>query len=246
MTTTAKDMARWMCFFHLDRGALDGVRLLIEESHASLRTRDFDPVDGAPGGPRGFADIPFRPISTYGHIGSINAFLSRFALAPELELGVFIAQNTSDSFTPLARVPDLVFDRELTRRGELTVTDQFPKATDADSEAGVLLSVTTWLGFWRRFRQQSETRRLGTTLSLIALLASLPLVWPGFVVANAPAPDRVDFSEVFSNWPIPLLGDLSLVAIVIAGVAVPMVLCLLPVWTHSGWNLIRRIHNIAL
>jgi CubicO group peptidase (beta-lactamase class C family) len=344
MTTTANDMARWMRF-HLNRGELDGIRLLSENGYAELRTRDFDPVEGAAGRARGFADIPYRSISYYGHTGSINAFYSKFAIAPELGLGVFIAQNTSDDFDPLASVPRLVFDRELVRRGDLLraiitaqpteedieaaagvagrymttrrvyhgplkffaaldgvtelsaeegrlvgshpnapfvrigpdlwenrLGDRLAFARDADGRithvvtpggatdmvpvtwrsdprilayalgATLLLSLTTWLGLWRRFGQQPETRKTGTALSITALLATLPLVWLGVLAANAPDTEALDFSAVFSDWPLPFISDLSLAATVIAGVGVVLVLCLIPVWARSGWNLIRRIH----
>ena len=344
MTTTADDMARWMRF-HLNRGELDGVRLLTEAGYAALRTRDFDPVAGAAGRARGFADIPYRSISYYGHTGSINAFYSKFAIAPDLGLGVFIAQNTSDDFDPLASVPKLVFDRELARRAELPPSIRTADPTEEDiaaakevagrymttrryyrgplkffaamegpvrisaeegrlitpyrnapyvrigtdlwenrlgdrlafarSEDGeithivtsggatdavpvtwredpmilayslgatVLFSLTTWLGFWRRVRQQPETRKIGVVMSTVALMASLPLVWLGVVAANAPDTDRFDFSAVFSDWPLPFIHDLTFAATILAGTAVLMVLCLVPVWMLPGWNSIRRIH----
>ncbi len=344
MTTTADDMARWMRF-HLNRGELDGVRLLSEAGHAALRRRDFDPVSGAPGRASGFADIPYRSIRYYGHTGSINAFLSKFAIAPALGIGVFIAQNTSDHFDPIERVPLLVFDRELAQRGERPSAARIPTPTEEDIEAAaavagqyittrrvffgplkilaaldgvtelsardglltgphpnapfariapdvwenrlgqrlafvrgddesveylitpggatavlpvtwrsepmilagalgatVLLSFTTWLGFWRRFRQQPERRRTGTALSVIALLAALPIAWLGVLAARMPGPNDLSFAEVFSDWPLPFLADLSLAATVTCGVGALMTICLIPVWARSRWNLLRRTH----
>ncbi|MFK8051533.1 MAG: serine hydrolase domain-containing protein [Woeseiaceae bacterium] len=116
MTTTANDMARWMRF-HLNRGALDGERLMSDDTYALLRSRHFDEVPGGPSRAHGFADAPYRDTFFYGHTGSINAFFSKFAIAPELGLGVFISQNTSDSFEPLAGLPKRVFDRALRQRG---------------------------------------------------------------------------------------------------------------------------------
>ena len=143
MTTTASDMARWMRF-HLGRGELDGVRLLSEASYELLRTRNFDPVPGAAGRAFGFADIPYRTTHYYGHTGSINSFFSMFALAPELELGVFVSQNTSDNFDPLKQTTTLIFDRELRERGELEVMNRrLPTEDDiaaAEEIAGTYLS----------------------------------------------------------------------------------------------------------
>lgn len=345
MTTTACDMARWMRF-HLNRGELDGVRLLSEAGYAALRTRDFDPVAGAAGRARGFADIPYRSVVYYGHTGSINAFYSKFAIAPALGMGVFIAQNTSDDFAPLASVPLRVFDRELALRGErvspaslqsaaeddigaaeavagryitsrrhfsgplqlfdamegvmeLTAQDglllfgghpnapyvriapdlwenrlgqrlAFVRGEDGSVDhvitpsggtdgvpvdwradpmtlafalgATVLFSLTTWLGFWRRVRQQRERRRTGMMLSSIALMATLPIVWLGVLASSLPSPEDLDFAAVFSNWPFPFLADLSLAATLAAIAGAVMAICLIPAWTGSGWNLVRRLH----
>ncbi|MEE4297352.1 MAG: serine hydrolase domain-containing protein [Wenzhouxiangella sp.] len=344
MTTTAADMARWMRF-HLNRGELDGVRLISEEGYATLRSRAFDPMPGAAGRASGFADIPFRSVVSYGHTGSINEFLSKFAIAPELGLGVFIAQNSSNHFDPLDSVPSLVFDRALAMRGEnipvALVTDAKPEDIEAAEEvagrymtsrrvfsgplkilaamdgvmklsaqdgllvgrhpsapfariapdlwenrfgqrlafvrgedgsvehvitpagasdavpvdwrsdpmllgiafgATALFSLTTWLGFWRRFRQQHETRRTGTLLSATALLATLPVVWMIVLATQVPGPDELAFADVFSDWPIPFLGQLALSATVVAGTAIILTVCLVPAWARSGWNVARRLH----
>ncbi len=131
MTTTAADMARWLRF-HLNQGELDGLRLLTRGSYGEMRRRQFDPVPDAPGRAHGFFDLPYRSTSYYGHTGSINAFYSKFAVAPELGLGVFIAQNTSDDFDPLSFVPRLVMDRELALRGEFDPAASRPEPTAAD------------------------------------------------------------------------------------------------------------------
>jgi len=344
MTTTADDMARWMRF-HLNRGELDGVRLLSESSYAELRSRDFDPVAGAAGRASGFADIPYRSVAYYGHTGSINEFLSKFAIAPDLDLGVFVSQNSSNHFDALDAVPSLVFDRALALRGEPAPVALAPAVTESDIEAAeavagryltsrrvfagplkilaamdgvvelraedglligrhphapykrigpnlwenrlgqrlafvraedgsvdhvitpggatdavpvgllteprvlaasvgatVLFSLTTWLGFWRRFRQQREKRRAGILLSVIALLATLPIAWLGVTAARFPGPEDLAFADFFSQWPHPFIGRLSLAATVTACTGALLVICLYPVWSRSGWNLARRMH----
>ncbi|MEM9689248.1 MAG: serine hydrolase domain-containing protein [Pseudomonadota bacterium] len=116
MTTTAVDMARWMRF-HLNRGELDGVRLMSEATYAQMRSATFDRVPGSGVRAHGFADVPYRTVRYYGHSGSINEFLSNLVLAPELDLGVFISQNAADSFDPLQGVPTRVMDRALLAQG---------------------------------------------------------------------------------------------------------------------------------
>ncbi|MEL7296596.1 MAG: serine hydrolase domain-containing protein, partial [Pseudomonadota bacterium] len=115
ISTTAADMARWMRF-HLNRGELDGLRLMSESTYALMRTRQFDEVPGGPSRAHGFADVPYRATTLYGHTGSINAFYSNFLVSQELGFGVFISQNTSDSFEPLTSVPHRVFDYLLGHR----------------------------------------------------------------------------------------------------------------------------------
>lgn len=130
ITTTADDMARWMRF-HLNRGELDGARLMSEDTYALMRSRHFDEVPGGPSRAHGFADVPYRDTLFYGHTGSINAFYSSFVVSPELGLGVFISQNASDSFDPLAGLPKRVFDRAVRARGAADF-DLRDKPTDAD------------------------------------------------------------------------------------------------------------------
>jgi len=108
--------------------------------------------------------------------------------------------------------------------------------------ATALFSLTTWLGFWRRFRQQHETRRTGSLLSAMALLATLPVVWMIVVASQVPGPDELAFADVFSDWPIPFLGQLALSATVVAGTAIVLTVCLVPAWARSGWNVARRLH----
>ncbi len=116
MTITARDMATWMRF-HLNQGELNGTRLLSKEAYAKMRTRAYDPVSGAAGRAHGFGDIPYRDSLYYGHTGSINAFLSKFIVSPDLDIGVFISQNTSDTFKPLSGLPRMIMDRELVLMG---------------------------------------------------------------------------------------------------------------------------------
>ncbi|MEM7741305.1 MAG: serine hydrolase domain-containing protein [Pseudomonadota bacterium] len=116
MTITPDDMGKWMRFL-LGRGELDGVRLLSEETFAMMRERVFE---GDPRGPdmvHGFSDRPFRSITLYGHDGSINSVYSTMVIAPDLDLAVFLTQNSHATYVPMSQLPHLVMDRVLTARG---------------------------------------------------------------------------------------------------------------------------------
>ncbi|MEO1656093.1 MAG: serine hydrolase domain-containing protein [Pseudomonadota bacterium] len=116
MTITPADMGKWMRF-HLGRGELDGVRLLSEETYALMRERAFE---GDPRGSdiaHGFSDRPFRSTTLYGHDGSINSVFSTMVIAPELNLAVFVAQNSHATYKPVGQLPHLLMDRVLMARG---------------------------------------------------------------------------------------------------------------------------------
>ncbi|MEO0364874.1 MAG: serine hydrolase domain-containing protein [Pseudomonadota bacterium] len=343
MTTTAVDMGRWMRFL-LNRGELDGVRLMTESTFQLMRSKAFDPVPGAGVRAHGFADVPYHGIRYFGHTGSINEFYSKFIVAPELDLGVFISQNAADSFDPLTGVPHLVMNRELAIQG----TSDFllrPEPTDEDVDAAeavagtyisarrpffgpdkfvsivqgtvdisakegrlliagstapyvrvgeglwenrngsrigivkgegggvtriigssgatdllpvtfwtnpfnltigllatVFFTVTTWLGLWRRARQVREKSTTGTIVSWIALAGVLPLVCLGVVARRIPEARDMGFAEFMSNWPLPLIGELTLVSTIVAAFAVMLLIFLLPAWKGTEWSIWRKLH----
>ncbi|MEM1381517.1 MAG: serine hydrolase domain-containing protein [Pseudomonadota bacterium] len=116
MTITTSDMAKWMRF-HLGRGALDGVRLMQEETYALMRTRAFEDDSLGADMAHGFSDQIFRGLRIYGHSGSINSVYSVFMVAPDLDRGVFLVQNSHTTYTPLSQIAPLFFAREMELRG---------------------------------------------------------------------------------------------------------------------------------
>ncbi|MBI1392584.1 MAG: serine hydrolase [Alphaproteobacteria bacterium] len=118
MTTTAADMAKWMAFL-LGEGSLGDVRLLSEETYALMRERAFrDRLSGADMA-HGFQDLRFRDTILFGHGGSINSFLSRITIAPELGVGIFVSQNNEQAGAPPNSISLKVIDRELERKGDM-------------------------------------------------------------------------------------------------------------------------------
>ncbi|MEM7762678.1 MAG: serine hydrolase domain-containing protein [Pseudomonadota bacterium] len=344
ITTTAADMARWMRF-HLNRGELDGVRLMSESTYALMRSRQFDEVPGGPSRAHGFADVPYRATTLYGHTGSINAFYSNFLVSPELGFGVFISQNTSDSFEPLTSVPHRVFDYLLGHRygafslrptpqdgdqalaeeiagdyitnrrifdGLLKVLAVFDGALQVSAQDGylltpnqpayvridddlwenregsrlavvrdadgnvlrllggygsthlepvtfwtdpgklrlaflltVLFAITTWLGLWRRLRQQREATTTGRVLSTLALLGIAPFIWMAVLSARVADVQNQSFAEIFADWPPTLVLWIATAATVAVVFAVALAIGLPFAWRRARWNIWRRLHYSA-
>ena len=94
MSASGEDMARWM-LFHLGRGTLDGVTLMKPETHDLMWTRHFsDRPFGSDAG-LGFYTRKVNGVDIFGHGGATATFYTDMILAPSLDLGVFVSQNTT-------------------------------------------------------------------------------------------------------------------------------------------------------
>lgn len=109
IASTATDMARWMRF-HLNGGALDGVRLMSPETHSLMWTRGFPDRPGAADLAHGFQDRSYRGLRALGHGGATAAFYTNMVLVPELGLGVFISQNSRQTRLSVSQLPELIID----------------------------------------------------------------------------------------------------------------------------------------
>ena len=109
MSATAFDMARWMKF-HLNGGELDGVRLLSEETHQDMWTRAYNDRPYGSDVAHGFQDLHYRGLRLLGHAGGTAAFLTNMILVPELNLGIFISQNSAEDFVPIQQFPGQLID----------------------------------------------------------------------------------------------------------------------------------------
>lgn len=109
----AADMARWMRF-HLNRGALEGRRLMSRAAHEEMWSRAFGASDEWPGLAHGFQAFRYRGVDVYGHGGSTGNFQSNMLLVPSLDLGVFVSQNSGqDGYAAVHALTRLVIDRQL-------------------------------------------------------------------------------------------------------------------------------------
>jgi CubicO group peptidase (beta-lactamase class C family) len=110
IASSATDMTRWMRL-HLNRGELEGVRLMRADTHAQMWTRAFDDRPAAADVAHGFQDRVYRELRLFGHGGGTAAFLTNMVLVPELGLGVFMSQNGTYASSPLAQLPERIIDR---------------------------------------------------------------------------------------------------------------------------------------
>ncbi|MGJ3233059.1 MAG: serine hydrolase domain-containing protein [Oceanicaulis sp.] len=113
IASTADDMARWMRF-HINGGALDGVRLLQPETHARMQERLFPGREAGADMAHGFMSRPYGDQTLWGHGGAVNSFLSNMQIAQPLGLGVFVSQSGSRAGA-FRLLPDLVIDHALER-----------------------------------------------------------------------------------------------------------------------------------
>ncbi len=112
ISASAHDMARWMKF-HLNGGELDGVRLLSPETHQQMWTRAFNDRPLGADVAHGFQDAPYRGMHLFGHGGGTAAFLTNMIMVPELNLGVFISQNSAEHYNLIMQFPWIIIDHIL-------------------------------------------------------------------------------------------------------------------------------------
>lgn len=113
VAASAADMARWMRF-HLNRGALEGRRLMSRDAHEEMWSRPFGASEEWPGLAHGFQAFRYRGVDVFGHGGSTGNFQSNMLLVPALDLGVFVSQNSGqDGYAAVSTLTRLVIDREL-------------------------------------------------------------------------------------------------------------------------------------
>lgn len=163
MASTAADMTRWMRF-HLNGGQLDGVRLLGARSHALMRTRVFDDRPEAADVAHGFQSRPHRGVSTLGHGGATALYRTQMVLAPELGLGIFVAQNTNrGGYAALSAITDLVVERFAPSPADM--------AGAATSEQASAASAADYVGRYRNNRRSFSTftAALSTDESLVVV-----------------------------------------------------------------------------
>ncbi|GJL91731.1 serine hydrolase domain-containing protein [Hyphococcus sp.] len=114
MASSAHDMAQWM-LVHLGAGAYNGAQIMRADTHDLMWSRAFtDRTEGADLA-HGFQARVYRGVKTFGHGGATTSFYTDMTLVPELGLGIFISQSTSDDRGLVFDLAPLVIDHVLDR-----------------------------------------------------------------------------------------------------------------------------------
>jgi CubicO group peptidase (beta-lactamase class C family) len=94
MSASATAMARWM-LAHLNRGELDGQRILAPATADQMYARTFTHDPRLPGWGLGFYEKSSHGLRILGHGGDTGWFHTELALVPSENLGVFASFNTN-------------------------------------------------------------------------------------------------------------------------------------------------------
>ncbi len=118
MSATAADMARFM-LAHLNKGELDGERILEAETAREMHTLLASNAEGVDGMVHGFIERSLPgDFDAFGHGGALFHFFSEMILIPDLELGVFISTNTRGGRSMTRALPNLLVDHFFVEPGE--------------------------------------------------------------------------------------------------------------------------------
>lgn len=343
MAATAADMAQWM-EFHLNGGELGGVRLLSSGTHEQMWTRAFNDRPQGADVAHGFQDRPYRGLRLIGHGGGTAAFLTNMIMVPELNLGIFLSQNSAESASPISQLPELILDHirndtfqpflveestsdeleelagtylnnrrvfstfaavlglptavsltpvsdnalVLSGMGESTYYQAWEERDDIFEDAAgqrlsvirddrgnvtaladgsgvhtmervgfmnnpntffgsfglaLLLTLTTLLGFWRRFGHGQNHGFSSPVAGLISFLASVSILT--LVVAVAILTSSLtsfDISQLPGDYPSNAMYFTHYAGWFVAIMSLFMLIGLWPAWSDSGWKLFRRLH----
>ncbi|WP_411816600.1 serine hydrolase domain-containing protein [Hyphococcus sp. DH-69] len=105
MASTADDMAQWMLVL-LGRGSHNGVALFTPETHATM----LDALPHVPSMTSGFLTRNYHGVQTLGHPGATAYFLTNMTLIPELNIGIYVSQNSGGDRGLVMGLSDLVLD----------------------------------------------------------------------------------------------------------------------------------------
>lgn len=109
VSSTAADMARFM-LAHLGGGAVEGVRILGENTTRQMHSPLFDPYPELPPLLHGFYRSDRNGRTVFGHGGDVNQFHSNMAMLPDEDVGVFVSYNSDPGAVARANVVSAFID----------------------------------------------------------------------------------------------------------------------------------------
>ncbi|MEX6632552.1 serine hydrolase domain-containing protein [Hyphococcus lacteus] len=142
VSSTADDMAQWMLVL-LGRGNHNGVQLMTPETYAKM----FAAVPDKPAMVNGFMTQSYHGVQTVGHAGATAQFLTNMMLVPDLDIGIYVSQNTGGARGLVMGLSDLVLDH--------MVGDSFdrPPSDDPAFEEAAAAYAGSYLSNRRSFTQ---------------------------------------------------------------------------------------------
>ena len=188
MSSSAGDMARWM-LAHLGAGTHDGVQLMSPQTHALMLTRAFDDRPGGADMAHGFMSIPYHGVSTFGHGGATSSYLAYMVLVPELDLGIYVAQNSAGDNGLVGDLPRLVIDHVLGTSAEPARDDPAFEEKAASFAGNYLANRRSFSGFEKLFALSSVIKVAP------AKGGALTVAGGGKVFHYAPLPGAADTFE---------------------------------------------------
>jgi beta-lactamase family protein len=106
-SSTSVDMARYM-IAHLNKGVLDGKRILLESTVDEMRQRNFSDRNEMIDFSHGFFNGSIQGHRYFGHGGATSSFKTMMMIFPELQFGVFVAINQGTGTGPTYNIPSLL------------------------------------------------------------------------------------------------------------------------------------------
>jgi len=253
LNITARDLAQLPRLL-LGRGTLDGVQVL---QAASVQRMETPTSQGhaqrarlALGwGPGLQADVRGRAVF-YGHDGSIDGFVARFAYAPALGAGYVVMANAlSDAPMAVARqlrnhlerglAPPIVVGQPVSATQREQWAGQFQSVTPRQELLRAVIGLTQWEGAVF----EGDVLRYGGQRWLHqgdGLFRAEGAAAPGLIFTSGPdgglrAITRDGERRRVPRWEaIAKIGSLTLLAL-----ALPLTLLLMPIWVVAGWR--RRL-----
>ncbi len=252
LNISARDLAQLPRLL-LGRGTLDGVRVLDAASVTRMESPATGPTAGGPGpvlgwGPGLQADVAGRAVF-YGHDGSIDGFVARFAYAPALGAGYVVMANAL-SDAPLAvatqvraylerGLPAPTADgRPVSAEEREAWTGQYQSITPRQELLRGLIGLTQWegAGFDGDVLRYAGRRwhHLGQGVFRAEGAAAAGLVFDA--AANAGAGMRAHTPDgsrrLVPGWEAAAKqGSLGALAVVL-----PLSLLMAPLWAQAAWR----------
>jgi CubicO group peptidase (beta-lactamase class C family) len=179
ISSTAADMGRFM-LAHLGGGAVDGVRILGENTTRRMHSPLFDPYPELPPLLHGFYRSDRNGRTIFGHGGDVNQFHSNMALLPDEDVGVFVSYNSDPGAMARANVVSAFIDHFFPVEYLPAIPD--PADVEAEDYLGEYVSLRNNFTSFQALR----TLFAGGALGLVAEGASLRMDGGGPLVPIAP------------------------------------------------------------